>query len=134
MAEYLLDTNHLSPLVTPGHPLGGRVLEKLDQGHTVAFCLHGLTEMLFGIRLLPRVRQNLLEWQQIRPRLVCYLPRETDAEQAAALQVSLRQRGWQLNTVDALIAAIVLRYELILLTTDKDFLAVPGLQMENWLR
>ncbi|RIK38099.1 MAG: hypothetical protein DCC55_22160 [Chloroflexi bacterium] len=38
-----------------------------------------------------------------------------------------------MTTVDALIAALALRYELTLLTTDKDFWAVPGLRMENWL-
>lgn len=45
----------------------------------------------------------------------------------------LRKRGWQLETADALIAATVLRYDLILLTTDKDFSAIPDLKRENWL-
>ena len=38
-----------------------------------------------------------------------------------------RRQGWQLATIDALIAAIALRYNLILLTTDQDFRAIPGL-------
>jgi len=33
-----------------------------------------------------------------------------------------------------LIAAVALRYDLVLLTTDRDFLAVPHLMQENWLR
>jgi tRNA(fMet)-specific endonuclease VapC len=97
MAGYLLDTNHLSPLVTPQHPLGMRVLAELDRGHTIAFCLHSSTEMLFGISSLPRAVQSLAEWRQGRPLLVCYLPKEADAELAAELQVSLRRRAgnWQ---------------------------------------
>ena len=35
---------------------------------------------------------------------------------------------------DALIAAVALRRDLTLLTTDGDFAAVPGLLCENWLR
>ncbi len=52
---------------------------------------------------------------------------------AANSQIQLRQRGWQLGTVDALIAVIALRYDLTLLTTDGDFNAVPDLKHENWL-
>lgn len=50
------------------------------------------------------------------------------------LQVVLRQRGRQLATVGALIAAVALRYDLVLLTTDRDFQAIPTLMCENWLR
>jgi predicted nucleic acid-binding protein len=60
-------------------------------------------------------------------------PNESDAERAAELQISLRRRGWQLETVDALVAAVALRYDLTLLTRDKDFVAITPLKQENWL-
>ena len=63
----------------------------------------------------------------------CYVPDEWDADLLPSLQLALRRRGRQLETVDSLIAAVTLRYSLILLTTDKDFQAVPGLPQENWL-
>ncbi|WP_164689624.1 type II toxin-antitoxin system VapC family toxin [Herpetosiphon llansteffanensis] len=72
--------------------------------------------------------------EQIQPLFPCYLPDETDALHAAELQIALRRQGRQLATVDALIAALALRYGLVLLTTDKDFDAVPELRIENWLR
>lgn len=83
--------------------------------------------------MLPRAAQNLAEWERLKPLLPCYIPDETDAEFAAELQLSLRRRGWQLATVDALIAAVALRYDLTLLTADQDFQAIPRLQHENWL-
>lgn len=134
MAAYLLDTNHASPLVTPGHPLRQRVLERLDAGDSFAICVPILTETLFSIGILPRAVQNLAEWARLQPLFPCYIPDETDAALAAELQVALRRQGRQLATVDALIAVVVLRYDLILLTTDGDFQAVPHLQQENWLR
>src|SRR5262249_11514834 len=91
-----------------------------------------VTETLYGIGLLPRAAQNLAEWTRLRPSLTCYIPDETDAENAAALQRSLRRQGLQLETVDALIAVVALRYGLVLLTTDNDFVPVPGLKQENW--
>lgn len=133
MADYLLDTNHASSLVTLSHPLRERVLRRLDAGDTFAVCVPVITETLFGISLLPRAHQNLAEWERLKPLLPCYVPDETDAELAAELQISLRRRGWQLATVDALIGAIALRYGLTLLTTDNDFQAVPKLRHEDWL-
>lgn len=133
MADYPLDTNHASPLVTLGHPLRERILHRLDQGDSFAICVPVLTETLFGIGMLPRATQNLREWQRLRPLLPCYIPDETDAELAGELQIALRRAGRQLETVDALVAAVALRYKLPLLTSDKDFQAVPKLHHENWL-
>ena len=133
MADYLLDTNHASSLVTLSHPLRQRILQRAQEGHRFAICVPVLTEVLFGISILPRAKQNLTEWARLKPLLPCYLPDESDAEHAAELQVALRRRGWQLDTVDALIATIALRHRLTLLTTDKDFNAVPELEYENWI-
>lgn len=133
MGNYLLDTNHISRLIMRDHPLHQYILGKIDEGHNFAICVPVLTEMLFGIGILPRAAQNLEIWKKIKSNFPCYLPNETDAEVAADLQISLRRRGRQLETVDALIAAVALRNDFSLLTTDKDFLAVPNLQIENWL-
>jgi predicted nucleic acid-binding protein len=133
MTDYLLDTNHLSPLVTLNHPLRHQVLEALPAGHTFAITVPVLVEMLFGIGLLPRAEQNQAEWQRLRPNFQCYIPDETDAKRAANLQIQLRRQGWQLATVDALIAAVALRHNLTLLTRDQDFRAIAALKQENWL-
>jgi tRNA(fMet)-specific endonuclease VapC len=134
MATYLLDTNHASPLVTLNHPLREQVLGRLGQGDSFAICVPAITEVLFGLGGLPRATQNLAEWVRLRLFVPCYVPDEMDAELAAQLQLSLRRRGWQLETVDALIASVALRYDLVLLTADKDFSVVPQLRQENWLR
>lgn len=133
MAAYLLDTNHLSPLVTLGHPLRDRVIEHLRQGDHFGIALPCLIELLYGIALVPRSRQNLEEWQRLEAAFFVYDIHRQDAEKAAALRIQLRRQGWQLETVDAMIAAVALRYDLVLLTTDRDFEAVSGLPQENWL-
>ena len=69
----------------------------------------------------------------IRPSLILRPLDETDALEAAALQVALRRQGRQLATVDALIATVALRYDLTLLTIDGDFMPVPTLRVESWL-
>lgn len=133
MTNYLFDTNHLSPLVSPDHYLGEQVQIKWQAGHSFAIAMPALTEFLFGISTLPRARQNLFLWQHIQDQFIFYGIDRQDAELAANLQTSLRRRGRQLLTVDALIAAVALRYDLVLLTTDRDFQTIPGLPQENWL-
>lgn len=134
MANYLLDTNHASPLVTLHHPLRRHIHNGIKNGHSFAVCAPALTELMFGIGILPRAVQNRQEWNKIRPLLTIYRIGEADSELAADLQVTLRRRGKQLATVDALIAAIAIRYDLTLLTTDRDFLPISQLKTENWLQ
>jgi tRNA(fMet)-specific endonuclease VapC len=134
MAMYLLDTNHASPLVTPHHPLRQRVVQQLDTGDSFAICVPVLTETIFGMASCHAHLKTVQYGRTYNPRFPCYIPDETGAELAADLQIALRRHGRQLATVDALIAVITLRYDLILLTTDGDFHAVPNLQYENWLQ
>lgn len=133
MTTYLLDTNHLSPLITLTHPLRRRFIQQQQTGDIFALTVPALTELILGISLLPRAKQNLLEWSRLKAGLSVYTLDRVDGEQAAELQISLRQRGKQLATVDALIAAIALRYELTLLTSDRDFSYISQLKQENWL-
>jgi predicted nucleic acid-binding protein len=132
MAAYLLDTNHASPLVTPGHALILRMQRQQAHGDTFAICVPMLAEVLFGIGIAPRAAQNLKLWVPWEQSMECHIPDAADAAQAAQLQINLRKQGRQLATIDALIAITALRHDLTLLTTDNDFQAVPGLRLDNW--
>jgi tRNA(fMet)-specific endonuclease VapC len=108
------------------------VLNAIADGDTFAINVPILAETLFGIRIMPRGVQNYEAWLQLQPQFQCHVPTAQDAERAAELQLNLRKQGRQLATVDALVAITALHYDLTLLTTDKDFDAVPGLRHENW--
>ena len=133
MARYLLDTNHLSPLVTITHPLRYRIQKQRQRQDVFSVPAPALAEMLFGIQVLPRREKNLHEWRRISPFFNYYGIERVDAEKAARLQVELRGIGRQLATLDAFIAVIAIRFEMILLTSDHDFDPIPGLMTENWL-
>jgi predicted nucleic acid-binding protein len=120
-------------LITLTNPLRDMVLRHLDAGDRFAIAAPALTEARFGIGLLPRARQNVEQWGLLKFRFDYYDIDRLDAEQAAELQLSLRRQGWQLETVDALIATAALRHNLTLLTTDKGFRAISTLEQENWL-
>ena len=49
------------------------------------------------------------------------IPDRSDHVEAASLRNGCRRRGIQIGTIDALLARLCLRHELVLLTTDADF-------------
>ena len=110
-----------------------RILLQLSRSDGLGIAVPALTEVLYGILLTPRAQENVQEWERFQESFTYYQIDRSDAEKAANLQVALRKSGRQLATVDALIATVAVRYDLTLLTSDKDFLAVPGLRQENWL-
>jgi predicted nucleic acid-binding protein len=132
MSQYLLDTNHLSPLVTIGHPLQVKILAALQSGDDFAIASPVLNEFIFGISSIARAQQNLTVWNKLKNDFTYYAVDEVDAEVAANLRIALRRNGRQVALVDSFVAVIARRYNLTLLTTDKDFFAIEGLDQENW--
>jgi predicted nucleic acid-binding protein len=133
MSVYLLDTNHLSPIVTINHELRRKILARFEAGDRFAITATILFEFLVGIRSLPRATQNMHIWDEIKADFIYYPVERQNAERAVDLKFELRRKGRQLEMVDALSVVVALRYDLILLTKDKDFLAIPGLNQKNWL-
>lgn len=133
MTVYLLDSNHASPLVTLHHPLRAKILQARLAGDAFALTPPVIAEVWFGISQLSRAAQNRQEWMRVQTLMSVYGIDAQDGIDAAELQLALRSRGLQLETVDALIAAVALRNGLTLLTSDGDFAAIPGLPQGNWL-
>jgi tRNA(fMet)-specific endonuclease VapC len=115
-----------------GQPLRKRIFDQYQAGDRFSITTPILSEFLFGILGLPCAQLNLLEWRNIQEQFTYYRIDIIDTEAAAELRVDLRKRGWQLTLFDALTAVIALRNNLVLLTTDRDFQAIPNLQHENW--
>lgn len=130
---YLIDTNHLSPLITAEHRLRTHVLHELKNGSKFYLSPLVLSEFLYGILLLPRAAANERAWHEIASEFEYIHFEAEDAIQAAKLRVALRKRGKQFAFVDAFVAVLALRNNLTLLTTDQDFAAIPTLSIENWL-
>ena len=76
-----------------------------------------LQELLQGFSG-PRNRTRILDRFSALPLLV---PDRRDHVDAAELRNECRRDGIQIGTIDALLAQLCLRYDLTMLTTDKDF-------------
>ena len=88
-----------------------------------------LQELLQGFTG-PRARHEIVKKFEALPLLV---PDRADHIDAAELRNRCRRSGVQIGTIDALIAQLCIRHELLLLTTDGDFtLAARHCALRIW--
>lgn len=88
-----------------------------------------LQELLQGFAG-PRAREDIIDRFSALPFLA---PDRRDHIEAASLRNTCRRAGVQLGTIDALLAQLSIRHELIMLTTDGDFaLAARHCSLKVW--
>jgi tRNA(fMet)-specific endonuclease VapC len=133
MGGYLLDTNHISGALYPVSRLRERLSRAHHAGIRLGTCVPVLCELeiVLGLRsqddsyrrqllhLLKRVRL----WPLDRPVAAIY----------GVIYRDLKSRGRVVSQVDVMLAALAQHMNLTLLTTDRDFAALPAIRTENWL-
>jgi len=107
-----------------------RVLrDALEGGETIVVTGFVLQELLQGFSG-PKARKDLIERFTALPLLT---PDRQDHIDAAELRNRCRRAGLQIGTIDAVIAQLCIRHDLVLLTTDKDFvLAARHCPLRVW--
>jgi tRNA(fMet)-specific endonuclease VapC len=132
-ARYLLDTNHLGAAIAPVSQLRQRIAEDIRQGIRFGTCIAALCELEVGIRQTARPDA----YRRQRDRLLTQVriwPVELDlVDSFGAVRDELRSRGRVLSHVDVVLAALARSMRLTILTTDRDFEALPDIAVENWI-
>lgn len=115
----------------PNAPEVARLQQALESGETLVSTGIVLQELLQGFAG-PRNRQQIIERFAALPFVS---PSRHDHIMAADLRTTLRQRGVQVGTIDALLAQLCLGRELTMLTTDNDFRHVAAhTDLKIWSR
>ncbi len=93
-----------------------------------------LAELLYGARASVRASENIERvWQFLQLVSVADFD-QASAEAYSHLRLSLRQKGRPTSEVDALIAAVALANEAVLVTHNiKHFENIEALTLEDWL-
>ncbi len=103
--------------VSEHEPAVERLRRSLETGEGVFTTGLVLQELLQGFRG-PKARDAIVERFGALPLLV---PDRADHVEAAELRNTCRRSGVQVGTIDALLAQLCRRHELVMLTTDRDF-------------
>jgi predicted nucleic acid-binding protein len=91
-----------------------RALESGERVVTTGLVLQELLQGFFG----PKAQEQIVDRLSALPLVV---PDRQDHIAAAALRNLCRKKGVQVQTIDALLAQLCIRHELVLLTADEDF-------------
>ena len=95
----------------------GELVRAIEAGEMLFTTGLVLQELLQGFSG-PRARERILDRFSALPLLV---PDRQDHIDAAELRNRCRRRGIQTGTIDALLAQLCIRHDLMMLTTDGDF-------------
>jgi predicted nucleic acid-binding protein len=91
-----------------------RALEMGERMVTTGLVLQELLQGFYG----PKAQEQIVDRFSAIPSVV---PEREDHIAAAVLRNHCRKKGVQVGTIDALLAQLCIRHELLLLTTDEDF-------------
>jgi predicted nucleic acid-binding protein len=98
------------------------LLRAIESGEAILTTGIVLQELLQGLRG-PRAREQILDRFAAIPLLI---PDRDDHIRAAELRNRCRRAGIQIGTIDALLAALCIRHELTMLSSDRDFTGIAN--------
>lgn len=130
MKRYMLDTNTVSHLLKE-HPA---VARRVVAAPMAALCVSAITEgeLLFGLAKRPDARKLHLAVREFLVR-VDVLPWDSRvAEHYGMARAEMARHGRILAPLDLLIATHALSTGAVLVTNDRAFGQVAGLEVEDW--
>lgn len=133
MAGFLIDCNHLSAAVRKVSAVRDRMHQERKAGHRFISCYPVICELEAGIQQTAKPAETRRRLAQLS-RHVRLWP--LDAETArfyGEIFNELRRQGRALSQVDIIVAAMARQHNLTVLTSDRDFEALPDVVTENWM-
>lgn len=133
MRRYLLDTGIASDYISRRLGVFERAKEEIARDARIGIGMPVLAELYFGIELSASRERNLGRLRVALTKLTAWPLTESAAEQYGLLAAELRRAGRPMQQIDIMIAAIARSLDdCVVVSKDKDLLAVPGLRVEDW--
>ena len=126
--KFLLDTN----IIVAWLKGETTIANKIDKAKEIHIPIIVLGELYYGALYSTQVEKNI---QQIRNVIVIYNILTIDEETTIAygnIKASLRKKGKPIPENDIWIAALAMRYELVLITRDKHFKEIESIKAKSW--
>src|SRR5438876_415527 len=110
-----------------------RVRAARQRGLTIGTCTPVVGELYYGLALSQTREKNLPRLVRGLGRVVCWSYDRDAAVEYGRLYAELRRLGRPMQQVDVQVAAIALVLgQCVVVSSDTDLAAVPGLTVENW--
>jgi tRNA(fMet)-specific endonuclease VapC len=133
MAVYLLDNNHLGAAIRKVSVVRDRIFQAQAAGHRFGTCIPAICELEVGIQKTAVPADHYRRFARLREKVRLW-PLDLDtAKIYGSLYHEMKRGGRVMSQVDLILAAMALQRSLILLTSDRDFEALPNVKTENWV-
>lgn len=131
MKRYMLDTNTVSHLLK-AHPA---VIRRVVAAPMAALCISAITEgeLLYGLAKRPEANRLHAAVREFLKRMDVLPWDSAVAEHYGAVRAAIERQGKALAPLDLLIATHALTVDSVLVTNDRAFWQVAGLQLEDWV-
>ena len=128
---YLLDSNAVSDFLNHQPVLKLRVENAIARDHLVCLAQPVHYEVSRGLLKVGATRKLTAFEDEFVPQLDWLALADRDWREAAKLWADATRKGKQLSDVDFLLAALAIRFNAILVSSDNDFDVLP-VRRENW--
>jgi len=132
MAGYLLDTNHIGVAVRPQSAVAQRITQTKRRGLRVGTCFPVLCELEAGIQHISHREEYYRSLRVLLRQIRTWPLDRAIAQRFGEIHAELTRRGRSMSQVDMMLAAMCREMNLTLLTTDRDFEALPDVKTEDW--
>jgi tRNA(fMet)-specific endonuclease VapC len=134
MTRFLLDSNAVTDLLSRRSPLVERVEEARQLGSQIGTCESVVAELLSGLELSSKPQENIVRLMRGQSRLRVWPFDRRASREYGRIGADLRRRGRPMQVIDMMLAAVAFAQQnCVVVTTDSDLSAVPGLTTVNWM-
>lgn len=133
MNKYLLDSNAVNQFIDHRPIFQDRVRKAKLRGDRIGTCEPVVAEMYFGLEFSSSKELNIQRLKIALRELRSWPFDRAAAEEYGRVSAELERIGRKMQTIDMMIAAIALSMgDTVVISSDSDMLAIPGLPVENW--
>ena len=133
MIRFILDTGPAQQFINNRNGVRDRAEQELRRGNRVGICMPVLGELWSGVECSQHRDMNLKKLQHGVSKLVNWPFDESAAKEFGRIFARLKSIGRPMQQIDIQIASIAMSLgNSIVVTSDSDLLAIPGLQTDNW--
>ena len=133
MTRYLLDSNALNAFTDRREPLADRARAARAAGGRIGTCEPVVAEMYAGLEFGASREFNTARLERTLAGIRCWPFDRAAARAYGRVAADLRRRARRMQVIDMMVAAVALSLgDCVVVTTDSDLSAVPGLVVADW--
>ncbi len=134
MNRFLLDSNAINAFVNHHLPFMDRVREAQARGDPIGTCEPVIAELYYGLEFSATKEANLVRLERGFRRIKSWPFSRDAAREYGRIAAELKRRARHMQIIDMMVAAVACSLpNCIVVTTDSDFSAIPGLATINWM-